>query len=414
MADFYNLLRRDSANWQNCQTALTEKGIDMTAVPTDDFAGKIREIVIAKPDGLETAAELRNFPDIRAGLAALTAKIIVLRGGGDSLAVTITLPAGKTGTIDFGDGDVRMLTAAGAPITYHKTWSVWRTAANAGEDYQLLTITGEISAVAAAASPVAATIHWANVLWIAVRSTALTTFALSNSPGIIPYCLRRIDFDTPNLLLNSGVFYGCNALQNIEFNGKFGNTSGANLFTGTDLNHVEYANAAANSVSGIVSGGRNYSLSVSVSVTQAVSFSYACANNSMLRRFSTNAAWGSFLSAFSACYCLKELDFSGCPVNGITDFTGNINLRMLQKLLFPSTGSGTSRSPKAFAAAMTSMGNIDISNSGLSRDALIEMFRSLPVNASSRNLTVTGSVGAADLSAEDIALATAKNWVLIR
>jgi len=60
------------------------------------------------------------------------------------------------------------------------------------------------------------------------------------------------------------------------------------------------------------------------------------------------------------------------------------------------------------------MGNIDITGSGLSRSALVDMFYSIPANAATRNLTVTGSVGAAELTTGEIAIATTKNWVVIR
>jgi len=339
--------------------------------------------------------------------------MIILRNGTGAIGIAITLPTGKTGSINWGDGNTTALTASGAAVNYYHTWGSWQTSSDSLEEYNIITITGDVTAISAIASNITAPRYWQTVLWIAAKSTTLTGLTLSAS-NIYAYNLVRLDLDTVNLLLRDSVFYPFNSLKTFVYNGGYTTGNGASTFGNTAIDTVSYTNTAATVVAGIVSGSRCKTVEITVSTTAAVNCSNLAANAPTLRRLSINAAWGSFASAFFGCYCLKEIDLSNCPVNGITDFSGNTGMYSLTKLLFPSTGTGVNRVPKAFAAGITSMGAIDISNSGLSRAALVDMFYSLPTNASARNLTITGSVGAADLTAEEITIATNKNWVVIR
>lgn len=410
MADFYNLLHRDSTNWQNCKLALAAKGIDMTNIPTDGFADKIREI--ATKDDLAITPELKHFPDIRAGLTDSTFKMVVLRNGTASIGIAITLPSGQSGSINWGDGNTTVLTASGATVNYYHTWSAWQTSGDGQEEYNIVTITGNITAVAAIASAVVSPRYWATVLWIAAKSSSLTSFALyAGSGAAIGHNLRRVDLDTPNMILGNYTFSGCYCLRSLIYNGAFG--ASGSLFAYTEIEELSITTSSAN-ISLLAFGSRVRSLLLTLTTSASVNCTSICQNANSLRKFSTNSAWGSYQNAFNGCYALKEIDMSGCPVNGITDMTGWINLYSCTKILLPSTGTGSSRVPKAFAAGITSMGNIDISNSGLWRVALIDMFYSLPTNAATRNLTITGSVGAADLTAGELAIATSKNWVVIR
>lgn len=49
----------------------------------------------------------------------------------------------------------------------------------------------------------------------------------------------------------------------------------------------------------------------------------------------------------------------------------------------------------------------------LDRDAIVELFRSLPVSTETSTLTLTGNPGVAQLTEEDKAIATDKNWTLV-
>lgn len=62
----------------------------------------------------------------------------------------------------------------------------------------------------------------------------------------------------------------------------------------------------------------------------------------------------------------------------------------------------------------TSSPQIDISNTGLSRAALVNLFNSMPTVNASQVCNITGATGAADLTAEDIAVAVNKGWTITR
>lgn len=57
---------------------------------------------------------------------------------------------------------------------------------------------------------------------------------------------------------------------------------------------------------------------------------------------------------------------------------------------------------------------IDIKYTGLSRAALVELFKSMPTVTDSQVCDVTGCMGADDLTAEDLAIATNKGWTITR
>ena len=57
---------------------------------------------------------------------------------------------------------------------------------------------------------------------------------------------------------------------------------------------------------------------------------------------------------------------------------------------------------------------INVSYTGLDRAALVALFNSLPTVSASQVCDITGATGAADLTAEDLAIATAKGWTVTR
>lgn len=57
---------------------------------------------------------------------------------------------------------------------------------------------------------------------------------------------------------------------------------------------------------------------------------------------------------------------------------------------------------------------INISYTGLNRAALVALFNSLPSVTASQVCNITGATGANDLTAEDLAIATAKGWTITR
>lgn len=57
---------------------------------------------------------------------------------------------------------------------------------------------------------------------------------------------------------------------------------------------------------------------------------------------------------------------------------------------------------------------LDVAYTGMTRNALVTLFDSLPTVTDSQVCNVTGASGAADLTADDIAVATAKGWSVTR
>lgn len=57
---------------------------------------------------------------------------------------------------------------------------------------------------------------------------------------------------------------------------------------------------------------------------------------------------------------------------------------------------------------------INVSYTGLDRNALVNLFNSMPTVSASQVCNVTGATGAADLTAADLAIATGKGWTITR
>lgn len=57
---------------------------------------------------------------------------------------------------------------------------------------------------------------------------------------------------------------------------------------------------------------------------------------------------------------------------------------------------------------------INVSYTGLDRNALVNLFNSMPTVSASQVCNVTGAMGAADLTAADLAIATGKGWTVTR
>ena len=57
---------------------------------------------------------------------------------------------------------------------------------------------------------------------------------------------------------------------------------------------------------------------------------------------------------------------------------------------------------------------INVSYTGMDRAALVNLFKSMPTVSASQVCNITGATGAADLTAEDLAIATNKGWTVTR
>lgn len=57
---------------------------------------------------------------------------------------------------------------------------------------------------------------------------------------------------------------------------------------------------------------------------------------------------------------------------------------------------------------------INVSYTNMKREALVALFNSMPTVSDSQEIDITGALGASDLTAEDIAIATGKGWTVTR
>lgn len=98
----------------------------------------------------------------------------------------------------------------------------------------------------------------------------------------------------------------------------------------------------------------------------------------------------------SKAYGLKSFTMDTTSLAGTASFT---DLYSLRRLIFKTEGN----IPMA----------ITISNCGLAYNALLETLASIPQAQSASTLTLTNTRGAAELTADDIAAMTAKNWTIV-
>lgn len=105
-----------------------------------------------------------------------------------------------------------------------------------------------------------------------------------------------------------------------------------------------------------------------------------------------------FRSSFSGCLSLEKIVISGSF--SITSMSNTFkNCISLSHLIF--------NLPNWVGI------NFSIENCAFDREGLVEMFRSLPAITTQHSITITGNPGVADLTEEDKAIATAKNWALV-
>lgn len=97
---------------------------------------------------------------------------------------------------------------------------------------------------------------------------------------------------------------------------------------------------------------------------------------------------------FSANTAVKNIGAYGTSTNPCLGIKG-----LTVSSSAPFNGSGT---------------QIDIRYTGLDRAALVTLFNSLPTVTGSQICNITGATGAADLTAEDLAIATSRGWTITR
>lgn len=124
--------------------------------------------------------------------------------------------------------------------------------------------------------------------------------------------------------------------------------------------------------------------------------------------FAENVSSVSVENLFAASTNVKDtlLDFSIYPQFSKLTLGGTLNNRLdWVKGLIVSAGA---------LFDSTTAPQLDVSYTGLNKSALVNLLNSLPTVQNSQVCNVTGCTGAADLTADDLAIATNKGWTVTR
>lgn len=133
---------------------------------------------------------------------------------------------------------------------------------------------------------------------------------------------------------------------------------------------------------------------------------------------------------FEDCYKLKRLPnpltINSLSINAITNATAlePTVLDLSQKTTYTRVDvRGSSTYPMKGLKGITvsneapftgTSPQINVSYTGLDRQALVNLFKSMPTVSAGQVCNITGATGAADLTTEDLAIATDKGWTITR
>lgn len=263
-----------------------------------------------------------------------------------------------------------------------------------------------------------------------VSASSITGFALSDiegSKGTMPGCVevlcRLPGMGAPKL-------GGMKELEYVTELGQAGGTSSASLFDGCEslICVIGPELLLKGSLVNCFNGCKNL-LALDVSVDQSSSHLLTgcfrgCKKIAMIPREFTDNVTGAG-SAFANCHSLKEVNINKKTARIITFATAFANCISLESINL-DVDSATLNVSNAFSRCISLKrlllnaksifgAGFSIANCAFQRQGLIELFESLPVYSGTgdKTLTITGNPGVADLTEEDKAIVTAKNWTLV-
>ncbi len=200
-------------------------------------------------------------------------------------------------------------------------------------------------------------------------------FAMANKLETIP------SLDTSGVTNMSYMFYGCSALRYVPSLNTSNVTNMSNMFYNCGaLPCVPWMSTA-----NVTNMSYMFSGCSTVQCIPAINTQYVTTMTYM----------------FYNCYSLRmlqDMDTSGVSTAFNSTYTG---CNALQAVTFVATASWST--PQA----------ISFANASLSRQAIVNLFHSLPTIAAARGITLTGNPGAAELTSADQSIATGKGWTLI-
>lgn len=197
----------------------------------------------------------------------------------------------------------------------------------------------------------------------------------------------------------ASTFQSCN-LKNIGNLTVNGNPSNLQQIFYTSLLLERIGNVSspyATQMNSFASGCVNLKSVGTINVPVITSATNAFSNTYTLRSIgtiTTGAGFANMSSMFTQCVSLQRIEITNC--SGVTN-AGNAFLGCYSLYRLILTGIKVS-----FSVYATS----------LTRTALVDLFNSLGIPATTQIVTVTGTPGSASLTAADILIATSKNWTV--
>jgi hypothetical protein len=371
------------------KAAIEGKGVTVDAsVKLDGYAAKVEEITQGGggDPGWQRPADWINISN------AGTNEINLLVTEGTGIAFSVTVVGSGTYSIDWGDGDVEH-NCTSASIRQHQhtangTWCV-------SERYWMWKIrfynaTGNITRWKVERHTYTSRRQHPPILWAVFNIEGATSYANAfyNTTGQQVWCsqLKKCDvLHFVNCTSTGLMFFNCYGLSSLTLPESWG------------------------------------------SITNTSSMFYNCF---ALTNITLPESWGSITntsSLFQNCYGLKtitNLDYLGHQTINcdFTDFMRDcefyqsaitINSRLSKIGIYGASGyvlKVTSiRLPNQNSTYTGSTPHVNVSYTSLNKAALVALFGDLPT-LTGKTINITGAVGAADLTADDRAIATGKGW----
>lgn len=215
----------------------------------------------------------------------------------------------------------------------------------------------------------------------------------------------------------------CNFLRYVRFvgNGALTNLSGFNFRTCGQLLSISAEKTSGIRYADYLFSGCTSLMAISDKLlVDGATYNYAfgrCILRLPQKKFKPKTAAAIFRSTE-----MRDIDFGLIDTSECGDLTyvvNNASARVVRNLNISSATGFVNPFGSTQLVALTFAGDttpggwtIEITSSRLSHQALVEMINSLPTATAAATITITGNPGASELTDEEIAIATAKNWTI--
>ena len=177
------------------------------------------------------------------------------------------------------------------------------------------------------------------------------------------------------------------------------------LWNTTKLKQIIFKNAVPNSLQYFAYSSYIEEVKGTIDFSKVATAAYGFMSASKLKRLPTknfsSLLTGGAQGFIGYCYALEDTYLNLSPCSGITKFEAYNTSKFKGLRVSEEAPFNHQTSPQ-----------INISNTGLNRAALITLFNDLPTVSSGQIINITGCSGIADLTDEDKAIATNKGWTI--